>query len=72
MSLITIVNSNQQLGRPKLIKIFLLWFEEYFISLCDEFKLEQKSDSEKKEKSNLVKKMSKHKEYCEMHTFVLR
>ena len=47
MSLITYVNSNRQLGRPKLIQIFLFWFEEYFISLYDEFKLERKTYSEK-------------------------
>ena len=53
MSLITTVNSNHQLGRPKLIKIFLFWFKEYIISLYDEFNIERKSDSEiKKIKSN--------------------
>ena len=39
MSLITVLNSNSQLGRPKLIQIFLFWFEEDVISLCSEFNL---------------------------------
>ena len=52
MSLITVLNSNSQLGRPKLIQIFLFWFEEDVISLCSEFNLERKTDSEKKNKSN--------------------
>ena len=37
MPLITIVNSNRQLWRPKSIQIFLFWFEKYVISLYDEF-----------------------------------
>ena len=57
MSLITNVSSNRQLGRTKLIQIFLLWFGEDVISLYNSFKLEQRPDSEKKEKSNLVKKI---------------
>ena len=72
ISLITNVSSNRQLGRTKLIQIFLLWFGEDVISLYNEFKLEQRPDSEKKEKSNLVKKYSEPKEYCEKHTFVLQ
>ena len=48
ISLITIVKSNFQLWRPKLIQIFLFWFEEYVISLYDEFKLESKTDYGKK------------------------
>ena len=46
MSLITIVNSNRQLGRPKLNQMFLFWFEEYVIYLYGEFKLDRKTDSE--------------------------
>ena len=46
MSLIIIVNSNRQLGRPKLHQIFLFLFEGYVIYLCGEFKLERKTDSE--------------------------
>ena len=57
MSLIIILGSDSQLGRPKLIKIFIFWFEEDDISLYNEFKLEKTCDSEKKEKSNLEKKM---------------
>ena len=49
MSLITSVISNSQSGRPKLIQIFLFWFEEDVISLYNEFKLERRSVSEKKE-----------------------
>ena len=33
MSLITSVVSNRQSGRPKLIQIFIFWFEEDVISL---------------------------------------
>ena len=62
MSLIKNVSSDCQLGRPKLIQIFLFWFEEDFISLYNEFRLERISDSEKKEKSNLVKRFSGTKE----------
>ena len=40
ISLIKIVNSNCQLGRPKLMQIFIFWLEEYVICLYDEFKLE--------------------------------
>ena len=71
MSLITSVSSNCQLGRPKLIQIFIFWFEEYAISLYNEIRLEQISDSEKKEQSNLVKYFSEPKEYCERYTSVL-
>ena len=49
MSLITYVNSNRQLGRPKLIQIFLFWFEKDVIYLYNEFMLEQKKYSENKE-----------------------
>ena len=56
MSLITSVGSNRKLGRPKLIQIFIFWFEEDVISLYNEFKFERRSDSEKKEKSNPLKK----------------
>ena len=48
MSLMTIVNSNRQLERPKLIQIFIFRFGEYVICLYDEFKLEWKTDYEKK------------------------
>ena len=58
MSLVTIVNSSLQLGRPKIIQIFPFCFEEYIISLYNEFKLEREKKSEKK-KSNLVVKMFK-------------
>ena len=43
MSLISSVISNRKKGRPKLILIFLFWFEEYVISLYNEFKLEKRS-----------------------------
>ena len=56
MSLIIILGADSQLGRPKLVKIFIFWFEEDVIYLYNEFKLERTSDSEKKEKSNLEKK----------------
>ena len=59
MSLITSVMSNRQSGRPKLIQIFIFWFEEYVIYFYNEFKLEQRSGSEKEEKSYLVKKKSR-------------
>ena len=48
MSLITIVNSNCQLGGPKLIQIFIFWFEEDVISFYNEFKIERKTYSEKR------------------------
>ena len=57
MSLIRNVSSNYQLGRPKLIQIFLFWFEEDFIYLYNKFNLERISDSENKEKSNIVEKI---------------
>ena len=38
MSLITILNSGRQLGRPKLIQILIFWFEEFVISLYNYFK----------------------------------
>ena len=50
MSLISSVISNRQSGRPKLIMIFLFWFEEDVISLYNEFKLEKISVTEMKEK----------------------
>ena len=50
MSLIYSVMSNRKKGRPKLILIFLFWFEEDVISLYNEFKLEKRSVTEKKEK----------------------
>ena len=59
MSLIKTLHSFRQFGRPKLIQMILFWFEEYVISLYNEFKLEQKSYDENKEKSNLVKKTFK-------------
>ena len=55
MSLITIVNLNCQLGRPKLFQIFISWFDEDVFYLYGGFKLERKIDSGKK--SNLVKTM---------------
>ena len=48
--------SNKKKGRPKLILIFLFWFEEDLISLYNEFKLEAKSVSDKKEKSKAMRK----------------
>ena len=72
MSFIKILNSNHQLGRANLIEIFLFWFEEDVISLYDDFKLEQKTDSEKKKIKSSEKKCSKHKEYCERNTLVLQ
>ena len=50
MSLIYSVMSNRKKWRPKLILIFLFWFEEDIISLYNEFKLEKISVTEKKEK----------------------
>ena len=47
MSLITILNSNSQLGRQELVKIFRFWFEDYVISLYNKFKLERKTDLKK-------------------------
>ena len=61
MSLITIVNYNRQLGRPKFVQIFSFWFKEDVIYFYKSFKLERKTDSGKR--SNLVgKKCSKLKE----------
>ena len=57
MSLITSVISDRQSRRPKLIQIFLFWFEENVISLYNKFKLERRSGSEKREKSYRVKNM---------------
>ena len=56
MSLITSVMSNRKKWRPKLMQIFIFWFEEYLISLYNEFKLENISVTEKKEKSNTTRK----------------
>ena len=50
MSLISSLMSNGQLGITKLIMIFLFWFEEDIISMYNEFKLEKRSVTEKKEK----------------------
>ena len=49
MSLIYSVMSNCKKGRTKLIMMFLFWFEEDVISLYNEFKLENRSVTEKKE-----------------------
>ena len=54
MSLITILNSDCQLVRTKLMQTSLFWFEVGVIFLYNEFKLELKTDYEKK--SNLVKR----------------
>ena len=56
MSLIHSVMSNKDKGRPKLIIIFLFWFEEDIISLYNEFKLEAKSVSDKNNKSKSMRK----------------
>ena len=56
MSLICSVMSNKQKGRPKLILIFLFWFEEDLISLYNEYKIEAKSVTDKKVKSNAMRK----------------
>ena len=61
MLLITIVNFNLQLGRPKLIQIFLFQFEEDVISLYDGFKLERGKYSEKKKRESGEKECSKLK-----------
>ena len=50
MSLIYSAMSDRKKGRPKLILIFIFWFEEDIISLYNEFKLEKISVTEKKEK----------------------
>ena len=68
MSLITSAISNRRSRRAKLIQIFLFWFEEDIISLYNEFKLERRSGSEKKEKSYIVKKMftTKHNNHASL------
>ena len=48
--------SNRKKGRPKLILVFLFWFEEDVISLYNEFKLEKRSVTDKKEKSKAMRK----------------
>ena len=47
MSLIRSVMPNKKKGRPKFILIFLFWFEEDLISLSNEYKIEEKSVSDK-------------------------
>ena len=49
------VMSNKKKGRPKLILIFLFWFEEYLISLYNEYKIEANSVSDKNNKSNSMR-----------------
>ena len=56
MSLIRSVMSNKKKGRSKLILIFLFWFEEDLISLYNEYKIEVKSVSDKKDKSKAMRK----------------
>ena len=56
MSLIRSVMSNKKKGRSKLILIFLFWFEEDLISLYNEYKIEAKSFSDKKDKSKSMRK----------------
>ena len=54
-SLIDNVMSNKKKGRPKLIQIFLFWFEENLISLYNEYKIEAKYVSDKNNKSNSMR-----------------
>ena len=56
MSLIYCVMSKRKKGRPKLILIFLFWFEEDAISLYNEFNLENKSVADNKGKSKATRK----------------
>ena len=55
-SLIDNVMSNKKKGRPKLILIFLFWFEEYLISLYNEYNIEAKYVSDKNKKSKAIRK----------------
>ena len=48
--------SNKNKGRPKLILIFLFWFEEDLISLYNEYRIEAKSISDKNKKSKATRK----------------
>ena len=57
MSLIHSVMSNKKKGIPKLILIFIFWFEEDLISLYNEYKIEAKSISDKNNKSNSMRKI---------------
>ena len=56
MSLIRSVMPNKNKGRSKLIIIFLFWFEEDLISLYNEYKIEVKYVSDKKDKSKSMRK----------------
>ena len=56
MSLICSVMSNKKKGRPKLILIYLFWFEEYLIFLYNEYRIEVKSVSDKNNKSKSTRK----------------
>ena len=55
MSLIYSVMSKINKGRPKLILIFLFWFEEDLISLYNDYKIEAKSVSDKNNKSKSMR-----------------
>ena len=57
MSLIYSVMSNKKKGRPKLILIFIFWFEEDLISLYNEYNIEAKFFSDKNNKSNSMRKI---------------
>ena len=57
MSLIKIVNSNLQFGRPKLMQIFIFWYEEDVITLLDESKIEWKTDYENFKSSEKCSKL---------------
>ena len=56
-SLIDNVMSNKKKGRPKLIMVFLFWFEKDLISPYNEYKIEAKSVSDKNNKSNSMIKI---------------
>ena len=56
ISLIYSVMSNKKKGRPKLILIYLFWFEEDHISLYNEYNIEAKSVSDKNNKSKAMRK----------------
>ena len=71
MSLITIVDSYFQLGRPKLIPMFIFGLKKMSFLCTKDLGLKRKTGYEEK-KLNMVEKCSKHEEYRDRHTLVLR
>ena len=54
MSLLKMVNSIRLLGRQKLVQVFIFWFEEDVLSLCNNFKnIWNQSNQVKKNNHNL-------------------